>query len=150
MVTDRLSDTKGGHGKGREPSFSLSYIDILDKNCPMYLMAGMSYEDYWDGDPEMAKYYRRKLDAQKEYDNFVAWLQGIYIYEAIADLSPILKPFVKNPEPKPYLDKPIALDEEERLKREEEAQEKKIQAGREAMERLAISMNQKFKERRES
>lgn len=151
LVTGKGSDELiDGYGTGRKPSFSYRYTDILDKSCPTYLRAGMSYEDYWDGDPQMAIYYKKKLDQEHEYDNYIAWLQGLYVYEAILDLVPAIKPFVKNPEIHPYRDKPISLTEKERDIREEEENKKKLRAGRHRMEELAIAINQKFKERRET
>lgn len=151
LVTGKGSDELiDGYGRGRKPSFSYRYTDILDEACPKYLRAGMSYEDYWEGDPQMAVYYRKKLDQEIDYENFKAWLQGLYVYEAILDLVPAIKPFVKNPEIRPYRDKPISLTDVERENREEEENKQKLRNGRQFMEMMAASINQKMKERRET
>lgn len=146
LVTGEDSDELiDGYGKGREPSFSYRYIDILDENCSTYLLAGMSYEDYWDGPAEMVKYYRDKLKKQRDYDNFQAWLQGLYVYEGILNLSPVLKPFVKNPEVIPYRDKPIPLTKKEIDEMLHKEQEARLKAGREKFEQMAAVYNKKFK-----
>jgi hypothetical protein len=151
LVTGKESDELvDGYGTSRKPSFLNRYTDILDEACPMYLRAGMSYTDYWDGEPEMAIYYRKKHEQDREYDNFLKWLQGLYIYEAILDLVPAIKPFVKNPEIQPYRNKPLSLTEAEKMQREEEEKAERIKAGRQAMEAAAIAFNKRFKERREN
>lgn len=152
LVTGEDSDKPliDGYGKGRKPSFSYRYTEAFEENCPIYMMAGMSYEDYWDGDPQMAIYYRKKLEAQRDYDNFLRWIQGMYIYEALLNVSPALKPFVKNPEVKPYRERPIPLTQEAIREEEDREKAKRTQEAREAMERLAISINQKFKRKEET
>ena len=40
--------------KGEGESSPLSYADILDKMCPDYMAMGMTWQEYWEGDPEMA------------------------------------------------------------------------------------------------
>jgi hypothetical protein len=49
-------------------------------------------------------------------------MQGAYIYQAIMRLSPILKPFVKNPKAEPYLEKPFPLTAEQ-AKNDEKARQ---------------------------
>ena len=50
----------------------------------------MGYHDYWDGDCEMARYYRDMDEKVKERQNEALWLQGLYFYEALVDASPVL------------------------------------------------------------
>ena len=45
---------------------------------------GMSYEQFWDGDCEMVKAFRRAQALRAEQENHRAWWQGFYIYNAIA------------------------------------------------------------------
>lgn len=73
------------------------------------MMMGLSYEDYWDGDCVKAKYVRQAYELIEEKENFYAWLQGEYVYEAIGALSPLLNAFSKSHKPLPYLDKPHPL-----------------------------------------
>lgn len=109
----------------------MSYDEIMDRACPDYLAMGMTYDEYWNGDPEAAIFYRKAHALKRKETNYTLWLQGLYIYEAIGDLSPVLNGFVKNPKPAPYPKEPYALTQEEfeeRKKREEIERDKEIQA----------------------
>ena len=106
--------------KAEKRDYISSYSEIFDEQCGFYLSFGMSYHDYWDGEPEMAKFYRDKNQADIEQKNTEFWLLGGYFYNALLNVSPVLVPFNKNPKPSPYLEKPIRLTpetEEEKEKR---------------------------------
>ena len=49
-------------------------------------MIGMPYELYWDGRPELVIPYRRADILKQKRANNDAWLQGIYIRQAVASL----------------------------------------------------------------
>ncbi len=55
----------------------------------------MTAEQYWEGDCELVKYYREAEQLRLEKENTKLWLQGLYIYDAIGKLAPILNPAVK-------------------------------------------------------
>ena len=44
----------------------------------------MSYAEYWAGDPALARYYRKAYQIKQEEINNTAWLQGLYIYDAVS------------------------------------------------------------------
>lgn len=68
---------------------------MFEQAFPFYLFIGMTYEQYWEGDSWLVKYYRKAYEMRQEEQNRAAWLHGMYIYEAIADISPVLHPFAK-------------------------------------------------------
>ena len=73
----------------------------------------MSYDQYWHGDPKIAKYYREAEKIRLEKRNQELWLQGLYVYEAISRLTPIPVGFAKKgSKPKPYLEEPYPLTKE--------------------------------------
>lgn len=75
----------------------------------------MTYEDFWDGDPLIAKYYREAEELRNAKRNTELWLQGMYVYEAIIDIAPILHAFSKKgARAKPYPDRPYPLSSKER------------------------------------
>ena len=89
----------------------------------------MTPEQDWDGDPSLAKYYRKAYELQRKRVNEDLWLQGMYIYEALCDVSPILQAFAKRgTKPHPYTDRPYSLTnndrEEERKQKEQRDREK--------------------------
>ncbi len=80
----------------------LSYTEVLDKACPIFMNYGMSYNDYWKGDVEMAVFYaeahRLRTQAELENHNFKSWLLGIYFDKATQNLGQIiLNAFSKRP-----------------------------------------------------
>src|SRR5690606_30168374 len=110
----------GGRGKrcgmGSElvnssiPPFS--YTEVFKEHFPYYLSIGMSYEQFWYEDCELAKFYREADKIRAERKNEELWLQGMYIYDALCRVSPVLHAFAKNgTKPVDYLDKPYPLSD---------------------------------------
>lgn len=91
---------------------------VFEDACPHYLAMGMTYEQFWDGDTRAHKCFRKAKKIRLSEQNQMAWLQGMYVYEAIADLAPALKAFAKG-KAKPYAKEPYDLFEDERKAREE-------------------------------
>lgn len=76
---------------------------------------GMTYEQFWEQDSWLVKYWRRAYEIRQDENNRQAWLQGMYIYEAIADISPILHPFAKKgTKARPYAKKPYEFSKPEK------------------------------------
>ena len=108
----------------------------------------MTYDQYWEQDCELVKYYRKAAQIRQDLKNQHAWLQGMYVYRAIANLSPILHAFAKKgTKAIPYPDQPYDLKtsrEKTSKKTKEEKQDEKAKAYFQA---LAISINKKFQEK---
>ena len=107
----------GGVG-GTNAAPPKSLMAVFERACPHYLAMGMTYEQYWDGEVSAHRAYRKAKELRISEQNRMAWLQGIYVYEAIADLAPYLKAFSKS-KPKPYSSEPYDLFEHERQARRE-------------------------------
>ena len=45
---------------------------------------GMSYTEYWDGEPQAVIPYRNAYKIKQEESNTMSWLQGMYNYVALA------------------------------------------------------------------
>ena len=78
----------------------------------------MSYEQLWQEDVTMTrmylKAYKIKQQRKVEMDQWYMWKQGMYIYEALCDVSPILHTFSKNgTKPLPYPKVPWGMEEYE-------------------------------------
>lgn len=87
---------------------------IFDDHFPYYLAMGMTYDQFWRDDPKLVKPYRKAWEIQRERANHDAWLQGMYFYEALCDVSPLLHAFAqKGTRPHPYPTKPYGKEEEE-------------------------------------
>ena len=105
---------------------STSLTEIFEKYCPIYMSYGMSYDEYWNGDVYIVKFYRESHKLKLEQQDENNWMIGMYVYEAIIDCSPVLHPFSKSKKPLPYADKPFLMDKlnEHRKTEEEKEQEK--------------------------
>lgn len=117
LDADRGSDTS------RSP---LTYREIFEQNVPFYLSIGMTPEQYWDEDPKYAEWYRKAYELKNDRKNQELWLQGLYVYSAILDASPILHAFAKKgTKPREYFSEPIPITANAvREKREREAKAK--------------------------
>lgn len=89
---------------------------------------GMSYEQYWDGETGIHKAFREAYRLRQRQQNEQMWLQGAYVYDAVARLSPILNGFVKRPKAEPYPKEPYALYEEEKPEPETPHEQEKLVA----------------------
>ena len=90
------------------PTETKTYTEIFEECFPFYLAIGMSYAEYWEGDSKLAQYYRKAYQIKQEEINNNAWLQGMYIYDAVSTaLHNALRGFGKNKPPaKDYAKKP--------------------------------------------
>lgn len=87
-----------------------SYTEVFEEQCPIYMSYGMSWHDYWYGDPRALRYYREAEKKRQEALNEQAWLQGIYIYKAVS--TALTNAFAKKGTPaEPYMLAPIDLSE---------------------------------------
>lgn len=109
---------------------------------------GMTYQEYWDGDVEMAKYFRQKYEKEKDEMSFQCWLMGQYVYQAVLCASPALKPFVKEPTPIPYMDEPIPITKEAQIRSEKDAERKRMEQTKTAIMNMVNNANKKFAERK--
>lgn len=80
----------------------------------------MTPEQFWDDDCTLVIAYRGAWKLRQQEKNRWLWLQGLYIYEALCDVSPMLHAFAKKgTKPVPYMKEPIALSETEIKERKE-------------------------------
>lgn len=82
--------------------------------CPILISMGMTYEQFWEDDPTIAGYYLKafKIKQKRAYEirQWTMWEQGLYVYEAICDVSPVLRAFSKSTKPLPYPKAPYGWD----------------------------------------
>lgn len=124
-----------------------TYTEVFYDVFPRYLAMGMTYDQFWNDDPMLAKYYREAEEIRKEIRNQELWLQGLYVYEAISDLSPILHAFAKKgTKPHPYPDSPVPITKKEIERVKEEKEKQEFEKGKRFMESLTQQTNAKYKE----
>lgn len=146
LVSSSLSETERSE-QSNVRSFPNTYTEQFYEVFPYYLSIGMTYEQFWEGDASLPKYYRRAEEIRNERKNQELWLQGMYFYEAIGDIAPVLHAFAKKgTKPRPYSDRPYPISEKQ-IKREAEEKERQnaIKAKR-IMEAFMSKTNARFKE----
>lgn len=121
MGNSRFNSNKEGEESSVE---SISLTQIFEELCPIYMSYGMSYDEFWYGDAYRAKFYREAYNIQIKHRDEEFWIQGMYIYDALCKVSPILHAFSKSgTKPLPYPDKPYMstikgqISEEEKQKK---------------------------------
>lgn len=112
-----------------------SYTEVFEEYCPFCIAIGMTYREFWYEDCWIANTYLKAYKIKKELKNEELWLQGVYIYEALCDVSPVMHAFSKKgTKPRKYSTEPYPLfkdtkkDDEEKKKQEQEAEMQKALA----------------------
>ena len=110
----------GGELLSEAPTNPKTYTEIFEESFVFYLAIGMSYAEYWTGDPTLVRYYRKAYLIQQEEKNNAAWLQGLYIYDAVSTaLHNALRGFGKSNTPaKDYAKQPYNFNNREKTEAE--------------------------------
>mgnify|MGYP003297365174 CR=1 FL=1 len=97
---------------------SISYTECFKNNCHIFMSYGMSYDEFWYDDVYKTRYYLKAYKERLKQKDMELWEQGMYIYEAILQCSPILHPFSKAKEPLPYTKEPHTMLAHEKTEEE--------------------------------
>ena len=124
---------------GVEQSFS----DTLDKLCTYYMALGVSYDEFWNGDYTMLKFYVERHRIAVEQKNEELWLQGVYFYEALC--TALSNAFSKGSKSK-YPEKPHRLTE---MTEEEKEAENKAKVEEFRSQLMALGRRFEAKHKRE-
>lgn len=100
-----------------------SYSQIFEECFPFYLSIGMTSTEYWEGDNDLPKAYRKAFKLRQENKNYEAWLNGMYVYDAVVSAMSHLNE--NKSKHKNYAEKPYDFTPQ---KKEEEVEEAQAQA----------------------
>ena len=124
-----------------EPSEPPTLAEIFRQAFPYYLAMGMTYDEFWRGDPTLVRDYRKAADLKRHEKNYELWMNGRYIFEALR-CAPLLVGFpekgYKVPSGAGYPDMPYPLTEQE-------AQEREIQRENENTKRFIAQLEAESK-----
>ena len=101
-----------------EPSEPKSLGELFREVFPYYIAMGMTYDEFWYGDPTLARDYRKAQDIRLHQEEWARHRQGEYFMAALLAIAPVIKPFVKDPKPGNYPEEPWPLTEKEARERE--------------------------------
>lgn len=152
MVSDSLSnDDSADEGSERGNRFAspFPYTDIFEKKFPYYLSIGMTEEQYWDRDCCLVKFYWEAEEIRRERVNQELWLQGMYFYDALARVSPILHAFAKKgTKAQPYVEEAYPINKKKMEDAQLKKEKAKSQKGVRYMQAYMVANNKRFEERK--
>ena len=110
-----------------------SFSNVFEQLCPYYMSIGMSYDEFWNGDVDMVKAYRKANELRDRRRNQDLWLQGRYFYDALCAASPLYRFTMKKGviKPEPYTQEPYPVtyaELREKEEREAKAREERLKA----------------------
>ena len=127
-------------GNGQVIDQPKTLTEIFEEVFPYYLAVGMTYEQFWDGAPDLVVAYRRADEIRRRRINEELWLNGMYTADALA--STVGNMFSKKKYKYPVEPRPITpLEIQERRERERKAKMERIKA---AFTSKALSVNQRM------
>ena len=99
---------------------------------------GMTYDQFWYGEPQIAKFYREAQNIRNRKRNQEFWLEGIYMAEALS--ATVGNMFSKGAKHQ-YPAEPIPITEAEQQERREREQKARMEKIKAAFTARALSMN---------
>lgn len=143
LLIDSLSELRERANKRSAPSFS--YEEEFNRAFSFFLSIGMPSEEFWRGEPTLCQGYLKAEEMRRNRRNEELWMQGMYIYEALCDVSPLFRAFgKKGTKAHPYTKEPYPLKSADKAKKAETEKQKYIK-NLERMRAMAAGVNAKFK-----
>lgn len=96
--------------------------EIFDQMCPMYIVYGMTWEQYWLGDPWIAEAYREAHILRRKMRNEELWLMGLYNQSAVGAV--VASAFGKHKVD--YVSKPFDIFPKTKIEKKEEERNTKM------------------------
>lgn len=116
-LTEQSPEQSGTEKEPEKYPFSKLFHEVE----AYYLSIGMSYNEFWRGDPQLVKVYRDAQELRERRANMEAWRNGQYMASALA--STVGNMFrKKGQQPIKYMEHPIplTLKEKEEYERQDE------------------------------
>lgn len=149
MGNELVTDSSPRYGSESINDYApLSPIKFFNDQLPFYLAIGMTYDQFFNEDCCLVKYYRKAYELKLREKNYELWFQGLYFYDALCKASPLLKSFVKEgTKPLPYPDEPYPLTLDDIKKREEDKEKARYEQQKTIMSSWAEKTNAHFEEK---
>ena len=129
-------------GSGDAPTPHFAYTEAFEKAFPQYLAMGMTYDQFWNEDVELVKFYREAFQLKQQLKEQDLWLQGAYFCEAINScFSDPKKPKSYPAEPFGYLGK--RKSKQKKIEQEQQSDNK----AKAVMEMFMVNINKKFEKK---
>ena len=99
----------------------MTYTEIFTELCPVYIAYGMTYEQYWYGDPWITRAYAQAHLLKRKIQNENMWIMGSYMANAFGVV--IANAFSKKR--LKYFDKPMEIFPKTEAEKKAEVREEK-------------------------
>ena len=136
-VSASTSPERGGGNNVPTSKNTYTLTDCFKAVFPYYLSIGMTYDQFWNGEAWLTTAYRQADELRQRRDNSHAWLQGMYVYDAILRAAPYFRFTMKGfSRPTPYVEEPYPfkkdtekpIDEEDQTREDYELLRAKVKA----------------------
>lgn len=148
MEGELVSDSSSlSEGESEKDITLVSFTEQFREHLPFYISIGMTPEQYWDGDYDLPIYYRKAYELLRERRNEELWLQGLYFYEALGNISPLLHAFAKDgTRAQPYSAYPYPVTKKQLREYKAREKESQIQAVKTFVEGWAKAVNKNMEQ----
>ena len=103
-----------------EPLPKKTISEVFWEAFPAYLAMGMSSDEYWNGDAQACVAYRKAYKEKLQFQDAMAWRQGLYVYHALCCVAPYFNSI--NPrKPEEYTDHPFGIVTNHEAEQKEDA-----------------------------
>ena len=100
----------------------MTYSEYFELVCPQYMLYGMTYEQFWYGDPLMAKAYRQTYMLKRKQQNEIMWVNGMYQLNALQ----VALNNAFNERKIKYVEKPFDIFPKTEIEKEQEKREERL------------------------
>ena len=108
-----------------------SYSKLFREQCIVYMSIGMSYEEFWEKDVDLVKFYREAHQLKQKQKDYDLWLQGRYFYDALCAVSPVLHAFApQGTKAHPYVEQPYPRTQKDLVERQKKIMRENAEAFR--------------------
>ena len=109
---------------------------------------GMSYDQYWNDDALLVKFYREADELKRRRENFNAFLTGRYVYDALCCVAPVLTAFPKKgAKVEPFLKEPYPITAREQAEATENKAKQDMLDIKASFEAYALKFNEQRRQR---
>ena len=108
----------------------------------------MTLREYWEGDSSLPRYYRKAYQIKQDEFNNQAWLQGVYIYDAISTALHNALRDPKKSRAKDYAKQPYNFRQKEKTEQEKSKEVEVEQAKAAAWMEAFVRINNKSQSHR--
>jgi len=135
-----------------EQGIRRTFTELFAEAFPFYLSIGMSSEEFWRGNPYLARAFRKAWELKRRERNRELWYQGAYFYDALVKVAPYMRAAMSKAhiEPGKYMDRPFPLTDREAKQREEEARRQQFERMIQALDRESADNAKKRREAQET